>query len=199
MSVICLTGGLAAGKSTAAKFFGAQGAHVIDADKLGHKTYEAGQPANQLIVETFGQDVQASDGSIDRKALGGKVFGQPEALKQLTDIVWPAIRRLAETEIREVQASNPEMVIVLEAAVLFEAGWEDLGDRNWVIVVDPEIAIERAMARDGLPLEAVKNRLNSQISNGERSQKADLVIENNAGSEMFRQHLQDAWNSLPLA
>ena len=103
MSVICLTGGLAAGKSTAAKYFAAQGAHVIDADKLGHRTYEAGQPANQQIVEAFGEDVRSSDGSIDRKALGGKVFGQPNALKQLTDIVWPAIRQLAEAEIQERQ------------------------------------------------------------------------------------------------
>ena len=195
MSVICLTGGLAAGKSTAAKYFAAQGAHVIDADKLGHRTYEAGQPANQQIVEAFGEDVRSSDGSIDRKALGGKVFGQPDALKQLTDIVWPAIRQLAEAEIQERQSTNPGIDIVLEAAGLFEAGWEDLGDQTWVVVVEPKLATERAMARDGLPIEAVQNRLNSQLSNAERCQKADLVIENNADSEAFRQQLEKAWNA----
>ena len=90
MPIICLTGGIAAGKSTAARYFATRGAKVIDADQLGHATYEAGTAANDRLVETFGDAVRAEDGGIDRKALGGMVFGKPEALKQLTDIVWPA-------------------------------------------------------------------------------------------------------------
>jgi histone H4 len=68
---------------------------VIDADLLGHRVYEPGSPGHARIAEVFGADVVAADGRIDRKALGTKVFGQPTELRKLTDIVWPAIRRLA--------------------------------------------------------------------------------------------------------
>ena len=87
MPIICLTGGIAAGKSTAARYFAQRGAKIIDADQLGHATYEAGTAANQRLVATFGEAIRAEDGGIDRKALGGMVFGRPEALKQLTDFV----------------------------------------------------------------------------------------------------------------
>ena len=81
MAVICLTGGIASGKSTAARFLANQGAEVIDADKLGHEAYAPGNPANDQIVAHFGEEVRAPSGDIDRKALGGKVFGQPDQLK----------------------------------------------------------------------------------------------------------------------
>ena len=126
--VIALTGGLASGKSTAARFLREQGAHVIDADVLGHRTYDPGSPAHAQVAAAFGRDVLAADGTIDRKALGGKVFGNPQELRRLTDIVWPAIRALAEDEIAKVRAAGTAPAIVLEAAVLFEAGWQDLGE-----------------------------------------------------------------------
>ncbi|MFT7221032.1 MAG: phosphopantetheine adenylyltransferase/dephospho-CoA kinase [Candidatus Azotimanducaceae bacterium] len=193
LKVICLTGGLAAGKSTAVKYLEQQGAKVIDADVLGHRAYDPGTDAFNAVVNTFGDDVKSEDGEIDRRVLGGKVFGQPEKLKQLTDIVWPEIRRLAENEISMSQKSNPEKIVVLEAAVLFEAGWENVGDEVWVVVVDPETAIERAMARDGYPRESVQSRLDSQLSNEERIARADVIITNNAQTEDMIKQLDEAW------
>ena len=177
--VICLTGGLASGKSTAARFLKELGAHVIDADVLGHRSYEIGSPAHAQVVAAFGQDVVAADGRIDRKVLGGKVFGKPAELKKLTDIVWPAIRALAEDEIAHVRTAGTARVIVLEAAVLFEAGWQDIGDEVWVHIVDRPVAIARAMARDNIPLATVESRLDAQLSNAERIARADVVIDNN--------------------
>ena len=195
MKVICLTGGLASGKSTAVKYLADKGAHVIDADVLGHRAYDPGTIAFDEVINTFGEDVRGDDGQIDRKALGGKVFGKPEALKQLTDIVWPAIRRMAEAEIATVKASDPEKVIVLEAAVLFEAGWEDIGDEIWVISVARETAIERSMARDGATREAVENRLNAQLSNEERTARANVVMTNNSDQSSLFEQLASAWQS----
>jgi dephospho-CoA kinase len=191
--VICLTGGLASGKSTAARFLASQGAHVIDADVLGHRTYDPGSAAHAQVIATFGEDVRAADGTIDRRALGGKVFGKPEELKKLTDIVWPAIRALAEAEIARVQAEGTAKVIVLEAAVLFEAGWESIGDEVWVNVVDREVAIARAIARDNLPREAVENRLNAQLSNAERRARATVVIENDGSQDEMLAQLRAQW------
>ncbi len=194
--VICLTGGIASGKSTAARFLKEQGAHVIDADVLGHRTYEPGSAAHAQIVATFGGDVLAADGRIDRKALGAKVFGKPAELKKLTDIVWPAIRRLAEDEIARVRAAGTAHVIVLEAAVLFEAGWQDLGDEVWVNIVDRAVAIARAMQRDKIARETIEKRLDSQLSNAERIARADVVIDNNGTPEAMLAQLRGHWQRI---
>lgn len=193
MKVICLTGGLASGKSTAARYLGEQGADVIDADKLGHRAYEPDTKAYQAVIATFGDDLVAADKSIDRKVLGSKVFGQPEELKKLTDIVWPEIRRLAEAEIK---TSDPDNIVVLEAAVLFEAGWEDMGDEVWVVVVDRELAIKRAIARDGFDRESIESRLDSQLTNEARTSKANVVMTNNDSEEALLEQLDEQWHRL---
>ena len=195
MRVICLTGGLASGKSTASQFLEGKGAYIIDADKLGHRVYETGTQGYLKVIEAFGLDVVDDENQIDRKVLGSKVFGNPAELKKLTDIVWPEIRRLAELEISSYEMLEPDCVVVLEAAVLFEAGWEDIGTEVWVIVVDPEVAIERAMSRDGLPRDAIEKRLASQLSNEERIAKATHVIDNSGTEAEMEARLAEAWAS----
>ena len=190
LKVICLTGGLAAGKSTASKFLEERGADIIDADRLGHRVYDSGTRAFRQVVDIFGEDIVNEDNRIDRKILGGKVFGNPDKLKKLTDIVWPEIRRLAMLEINAFEAFNPAAVIVLEAAVLFEAGWEDIGDEVWVVVVDREVAIVRAIRRDGLDRQAIETRLDSQLSNEERISKATVVINNSSTPEAMLDQLE---------
>lgn len=196
MTVIGLTGGIASGKSTAAKYLGSLGAHVIDADVLGHRAYEPGTPAHTQVIAEFGEDVRGDNNEIDRKALGGKVFGKPDALKRLTDIVWPQIRRMAEAEIAAVQGKAPDTIVVLEAAVLFEAGWEDIGDAVWLVVVDRETAVERAIARDGVERAAIEARIDSQLSNEVRKAKADVVIDNSADEAAMREALDAAWRTV---
>lgn len=193
MKTICLTGGLASGKSTASKFLEEKGAYIIDADKLGHRVYEPGTQGYLKVIEAFGEDIVGPDNHIDRKKLGGIVFGNPDQLKRLTDIVWPEIRRIAELEIDSYGMLEPEGTVVLEAAVLFEAGWEDVGDSIWVLVVEREIAIARAMARDNVEREAVEGRLNSQLSNEERTARADVVITNNGTEAELLAQLEAAW------
>ena len=192
MKVICLTGGMASGKSTASQFLEKRGAYIIDADKIGHRVYDPGTPGYARVIETFGKDLVGADNHIDRKILGGKVFGKPEELKKLTDIVWPEIRRLAELEISEQETA----IVVLEAAVLFEAGWQDMGDEIWVVVVDREIAIDRAMQRDGFPREAVESRLDAQLSNAERTEGATTVIDNSRTMEAMQEQLESLWQRL---
>ncbi len=196
MRIICLTGGLASGKSTATQFLAEQGAYIIDADKAGHRVYESGTRAYREVIATFGDDLIDDDHQIDRKILGSKVFGDQDALEKLTDIVWPEIRRLVEADIAEIRSKDPEGIVVLEAAVLFEAGWQDIGDETWVIVVDREVAIERSIARDGLSREAVENRLQAQLTNEERIAKADIVMENNLNQQALIDQLKAQWQRL---
>lgn len=194
-----MTGGIASGKSTAAKILGDWGAHVIDADKLGHKAYLAGTRAFDQVVSTFGKDTIGADGEIDRRVLGSKVFGQPDQLQKLTDIVWPAIRMMAQAEIDDVQNTHPEKVIALEAAVLIEAGWRDLVDTLWVCVVDRDIAVARACARDGFEASAVEARIDAQLTNEERIEAADVVIDNSGEPDLMLKQLHDLWHQIGAA
>ena len=196
MKVICLTGGLASGKSTVGTLLTEKGANIIDADKLGHRVYDPGTQAYHEVIETFGDDVVADDQHIDRSALGSMVFGHPDELKKLTDIVWPEIRRLAELEIAGLDAIYPDGIVVLEAAVLFEAGWEDLGDEIWVVIVDHDVAIERSMNRDGSNREAVEKKLDAQLTNEERISRSDIVIENNGDPEQLIDRVQLEWSRI---
>ena len=177
--IIGLTGGIASGKSTVIEYALKQGAHVIDADKLGHQVYEPGTRGFEAVVSEFGTDIVAPDGTIDRKKLGSKVFADGGSLARLTDIVWPQIKTLAKAEIAEVQEQYPNRLVVLEAAVLIEAGWQDLVDEIWVVVVDEEAAISRAVQRDGVTREAIEARMSAQLSNEQRTKNADVILDNN--------------------
>ncbi len=196
MFVIGLTGGIASGKSTAATDLRELGAEVIDADRLGHRVYEPGTRGFERVVQAFGDDVVAADGTIDRRALGGKVFGKPEELRRLTDIVWPLIRELAEHEIEQIGASDPERVIVLEAAVLLEAHWDDLVDEVWVVVVDESVAIERLVERDGMSRADALARIRSQLSNRERLERSDRAIDNSESPAELSNGLRSEWERL---
>lgn len=194
--IIGLTGGIASGKSTVATTLQSWGAYVIDADKLGHRAYVKGTDAFHKVVAQFGEDIVGADGEVDRRALGAKVFGEGGSLKQLTDIVWPAIYDMAAAEIKQSLDSNPNTVVVLEAAVLIEAGWQSLVDEIWVTTVDPSTAIERASARDGVDADAVQARIDAQLSNAERTAEAAVVIDNSADEPQLLAQLENHWENL---
>ena len=197
--IIGLTGGIASGKSTAARYLAELGAFVIDADKLGHRVYEPDTPGHRAVVAAFGDDILAEDGTINRRALGAKVFGKPDELKRLTDIAWPEIRRMGEAQIATAKAENATRPVIVEAAVLFEAGWESLGDEVWVVIADPAKAVARAVERDGFDESEVKKRLDAQLSNEERSARANVVIENNTSLEALTRQLDEHYQRISAA
>ncbi len=168
---------------------------MIDADKLGHRVYEAGRPAFEQVVATFGEDVVGEDGEIDRRALGGKVFGSPKRLKQLTDIAWPGILAMAREEIDKARRDRAS-IVVLEAAVLLEANWQTEVDEVWVVTVDPEVAIARATARDGVDEAAVQARIDAQLANAERVAQANVVIDNGGSETELLARLDAEWQRL---
>lgn len=178
MRVIGLTGGIGCGKSTVAARLAALGATVLDADVVGHQIYLPGKPAWDEVVAAFGRDVVAADGSIDRKALGAKVFADPAALARLNAIVHPRIAAEIAERIAALRHEAPHRPIVVEAAVMLEAGWDSLVDEIWVVTVPVEAAIARLVRSRNLSPEDAARRIAAQLSDDERVRRADVVLVN---------------------
>lgn len=196
MKTIGLTGSIASGKSSAARYLAERGAHLIDADRLGHLAYEPGTAAYRALLDAFGQEVAGDDGRVDRRALADRVFGCREDLERLSAIVWPEIRRLAEERLAALRASASGGIVVLEAAVLLEARWEDLVDEVWVLLADPHTALRRAVLRDGSDETEVRRRIEAQLSNEERARRAHVVIENDGDEALLLHRLDAEWERL---
>ncbi|CAB3407052.1 unnamed protein product [Caenorhabditis bovis] len=170
--VIGLTGGIASGKSSIAKYLKEKhGFDVIDCDKLAHSCYEPGSVLCQKIAETFGTDVIV-DGVVDRKKLGSIVFGDSTKLHQLSQLVWPVVQ---ERAMKLVEQSTSQ-VAVIEAAALVEAGWHKQLPEVWTVFVPPEETIRRVMDRDSVSEDQAKARMASQITNKERIDNSNVVF-----------------------
>lgn len=197
MRVIGLTGGIASGKTLVSQQLAERGAVVIDADKLAHEAYRQGTETFRAVVDAFGSDVVGADGEVDRKALGAKVFADPEARRRLETIVWPAMRRMMEERLAELRGQDTE-VAVLEAALLIEADWLPLADEVWLVTASPETARRRLMKRNGLTAEAAEARLRAQLTNEKRRSYADVVIENDGSLDELRRAADQAWSKLEM-
>ncbi len=194
-TVIGLTGGIASGKSVVSQMLADHGALIIDADKVGHEAYRRGSGCYEDVVDAFGPDVVGPDGEIDRKALGSKVFGDPAQRKRLEGIVWPWMRRTMDERLARIRAEGMP-VVVLEAAVLIEAGWTPITDQVWVVIVPPALARERVVARNGLTPEQADARIAAQLTNDDRIKHARVVIENTGTLDDLRKRVDDEWNEL---
>ncbi|XP_033639495.1 bifunctional coenzyme A synthase-like [Asterias rubens] len=193
--VIGLTGGIASGKSSVCRRLEGLGAAVIDCDKLGHKAYLPGTQGFRRVVTEFGQDVVGSDGSINRRALGAKVFKDRSRLDRLNQIVWPEIASMAKEEIR-ILGNGGCLVCVLDAAVLLEARWEEFCHEVWSCIIHKDEALKRILQRDRLPEEKAKQRIESQLSNQERVDNSNLIFCTLWEPEITQKQVEKAWTSL---
>ena len=167
-----------------------------NADRVGHEVYLPGQPGYEDIVAEFGQDVVAEDGTIDRRKLGPIVFSSPDKLARLNAITHPRMKEMMRDRLAEAGRAG-RMVAVLEAALLFDAGWDDLTDEVWVTVVDAETAARRASERSGIPVEQVLERIQkAQMASDERIRRSDVAIDTSGTVEDTRRRTLEAWGEL---
>ncbi len=195
MRKVGLTGGIAAGKSTAAGILRELGAFILNADSLGHQAYAIGGPARKSLIERFGTRIIRKDGEIDRECLGKIVFANPHRRRQLEEIVWPEIRKLIALNLASAQTAGAR-VAVIEAAVLLEAGWDDLVDEVWTVEAPTEIAKKRLRKRTGMSEQDANARLSAQMSPDERTARSSLVIENDGGIERLKTNVTAAMQRL---
>ncbi|MBI4285202.1 MAG: dephospho-CoA kinase [Chloroflexi bacterium] len=195
MKVIGLTGGIGTGKSTVAGFLADLGAVVLDADKIGHEAFQPGTALREKVVTTFGQQVLAPDGTIDRKKLGEMVFGKPEALARLNQIMHPAMFEIAKAKIEDYRRLGVA-VVVLEAPLLLEAGWTPLVDETWVTVAPEATVLKRLKGRTGLTEAESLARIRSQLATEERLRQADVVIDTDCTLDELKAKLSQLWAKL---
>ncbi len=163
---IGLTGPIGCGKSTVAGFLAEAGAAVIDADRLARQATEPGRPALGEILERFGPGVRQPDGTLDRAALGRRVFADPAELRALEAITHPVVRELLLEALAAADVSGAP-VVVLEAIRLVEGGYVELLDEVWLVTCDPAAQRARLAARGVEPAEA-ERRITSQAGLVER-------------------------------
>ena len=181
-----LTGGIASGKSTAAKFFGSLGIPIIDTDQLARDVVEPGQPPLERLVERFGASILTEDGHLDRPALRNIVFSDPKARADLEALTHPAIG--AAVEARSAEVGGVYQILVLP--LLVEKSLGSQLNRVLVVDCDEELQIRRLQARDGSTLEQARAILNVQTSRGARLKAAHDVIKNDGDMSAVRDQVE---------
>ena len=177
MIIIGLTGGIGTGKSTASRLLSNLGAVVLDADSLGHDTYKKGTELFRALVKTFGQEIVGKKGEIDRTKLADIVFANQNLLTRLNLMVHPQIKTHIEKAISRLDRKKTSMVVI-DAAILVEAGWTDLVDEVWVLTAERKTIIERLSNKFKNNMAGALKRMEFQMPQSELVSKADVVIDN---------------------
>ncbi len=201
--VVGLIGGIGAGKSLAAGFFANRGAFVIDADTVGHHLLDQ-RPSRDRVLERFGTrvlgtvaetDSPAAEGPrINRKALGAIVFEDPTARRDLESILHPRMRRTFEKAIARTARRGQHNAVLLDAAVLIEAGWDDLCDL--IVFIDAPRALRqsRLAASRGWTAEMVARREAAQLPLEVKRRRADAVLKNTEDAERLDESVGRFWD-----
>ena len=188
-----LTGGIASGKSAVAERLAARGAVVVDADVLAREVVEPGTPVLAAVVERFGPSVLTDDGRLDRPALGRIVFADPDARRDLEQLIHPAVRaRAAELE----RQAPDDAVVVHVIPLLVETGQDRDFDLVVVVDLDPQTQLERLQQRNGLGREEAEARVAAQAPRDRRLAAADLVLGNDGAPEDLQRQVDRLWDGL---
>jgi len=194
MKVIGLTGGIGSGKSTVVRFLTGLGAIVVDADRIGHEVLEKDGEARRQVIDSFGQNIVAHDGRIDRKKLGNIVFSNSEALSRLNHIMHPRISQAVEAQLERYRRQGVA-VVVIEAPLLVEAGWATKVDQVWITTA-PEAVILKRLERSGLSRTEAMARIRSQLPDRERIKQADVVIDTDCSLDELKAKVDELWREM---
>ena len=187
-----LTGGTGSGKSTVAQYLRELGCEVVDADLIARQVTEKGSPVLDEIAKAFGSDILDENGELIRKKLGSKVFGDAEKLALLNEIMRKALDERFEAALKEASEKRLYSKVFFDAPALFETKREHFVDKVWVVAADKETRIARIMKRDGISREEVLKRMESQLPDGEKEARADIVIYNDGTLEDLRKKVEAA-------
>lgn len=193
MTRVGLTGGVASGKSTVSAMLADLGAVVIDADLLAREVVAAGTPGLADVVAAFGDSVLTADGELDRPAVGGLVFGDPERRRQLEGIIHPRVRARAA----EIEAEAPDgALLVHDIPLLAETGQAAAFDAVIVVDVPTEVQVQRMVELRGMTREEAEARIAAQATREERLAVATHVLENTGTLDDLRREVAEVVEAL---
>jgi dephospho-CoA kinase len=196
MLKVGLTGGIATGKSYILKVLGELGCETIDADAVAHQVIEPGEPAYYDIIEHFGREILTGSGSIDRTKLGAIIFADETAREKLNSIVHPRVYEAQAEWFAEVAARNPNAIAVVDAALLIETGSYHRFDTLIVSYCEPQVQLERLMARNNLNAEQARARITSQMPTQEKLKYADYIINTSNGFDDTKRQVEETYAEL---
>ncbi|MCC6139245.1 MAG: dephospho-CoA kinase [Nitrospira sp.] len=196
MILVGLTGGIATGKSTVAGMFTRCGATVIDADALARTVVEPGKPAWREIVNVFGKTVLHSDRTLNRQALGKKVFGHPAKLRRLETIIHPRVAREQIRLTKQAARKDPRAIVIYDVPLLFEAGIDTRVDTILVVTANRETQISRLRKRNGLTRADALRRIRSQMPLAKKRTHADYVLDGTLPLPQLRTQVRSLYRSL---
>lgn len=183
MIIAGLTGGIASGKSLVARVFKDLGAHVIDADKIVHGLLEPNQPVWQEVIDYFGKEIQRPDSTIDRRKLGEIVFNDDEKRAWLNSCIHPRVFEGFSACVKHLRDRQPDAVVIFDAVLLFETGYNRNMGRTIVVYAEEEQQIERLAIRNKFTRDHALARIRSQMPLAEKRGLADYVIDNTGSRE----------------
>ncbi|MFW5913748.1 MAG: dephospho-CoA kinase [Bacillota bacterium] len=189
MKVLCLTGGIASGKSTVARMFESNGVPLIDTDVLAREVLREDEEAIEQVLSLF-EGVATKDGSIDRKALAKRIFDDPEAREKLNAIVHPRVRSRMHARIEELTREGHRHVLV-DVPLLYEAKFDDACHRTITVYVDKETQIKRLLKRDGIERDYALKKIEAQMPLEEKAGRSDYVIDNSNDLAHTESQVQD--------
>lgn len=194
MLFLGITGGLATGKSLVTRRLQALGAVTFSADEAARAILAPNGAAMRAIADQFGSSVLTSDSSLDRAALGARIFTDPDARQRLNAITHPLILRLLNAQMQAVRDDLPaRTVVAVEVPLLFETHLEAWFDRVVVVTASEAIQVARLCERNGLDKDEARQRLAAQWPMAEKVARADDIIVNDDGIEAVYTAIDSLW------
>jgi len=191
--VIGVTGNIGSGKTTTVNIFKELGAKIIEADKVGHFLLKR-EDVKEKLISIFGKSILDKRNGINRQKLRKIVFNEKEKLEKLNSILHPLIAEEIKREINKTK----EGIIIVEAAILLEAGWDFLVDKVIMVSAPDEVKLKRAQKSRQINILEIEKIMKSQLSEKKIREKADFIIENKEGIKELRDKVENLWNKFCL-
>lgn len=196
MLKVGLTGSIAVGKTFVCQILEELGCYVLDADLTAREVVKPGTPGSEKIKAAFGEEVFQPNGDLDREKLGAIVFADSEKRTLLNSIVHPLVFEKQNAWIVEMEMNDPDGIAIIDAALMIESGGYRRFDKLIVVWCEPEVQIERLIKRNFLSREDAEKRIAAQMSQDEKKNYANLLIDTSHGFEETRKQTEEVYRQL---